>query len=419
MAITAFRHAVQKPLPGPLKLDAGHELAQGLAADWVMNEYGSNTVVDSLGRGLGTITGSVPWVSGPQGAALSFSGNVANYVSIADGGTTSFTNQDFTILITFKSTFTGQQALLSFADATGGTGGWEVFHGIAGDTTGKLYYSTTASPWEAPITKNTVDGNWHTCVIVINSAGSTGYFDGVMSAVVSDASDRPPAWTGTKYIGVRQNLTNPFTGQIARVAMWGRALTTADVARLYAEPYAMYQARPIQKWFFVSTNANHLVATIHGTSTETAAISITKKLSSTLSGVGTLSSSLTVSKLLSCTLAGHGTFTGPLSLTKHLTCTAAGTSAVSASLSLTKKLSTTLAGAGTFTGGLAHPIFVTATLSGKATFVAALHFVPYATCVSLVGIPLLVIPIKGQARISTDLVGTSLTTISLKGKVCN
>ena len=73
-------HGLIKPIFGT-PLNRSHWAAQGLVAQYLMNEMGGDLVHDSCGMNDGRTSGMAPmsgtsgWVPGPQGAALAFDGS--------------------------------------------------------------------------------------------------------------------------------------------------------------------------------------------------------------------------------------------------------------------------------------------------------------------------------------------------------
>jgi hypothetical protein len=81
------------------------------------------------------------------------------------------------------------------------------------------------------------DGTWHHCVVTVTAAGVTNFYvDGVLSGAANQAGTALSGITGTGVmrIGNRSGGTDrTFDGKIAKLRVYSRVLTTAEVSELY------------------------------------------------------------------------------------------------------------------------------------------------------------------------------------------
>ncbi len=255
MAITLLRrHAGQKPFLGA-RLDPTHPLARGLMAAYHLNEGGGTTLNDATGRSPATVAGGPPWISGPQGAALRFAGTGAQYAATPDAPWLATGAGDVTyevwanpspaqtgfLLTKRDSSVYTQTSLLIAGNSEGGTAGSNfcmlLYQG--GATAPQRGFKSVAA---------VADGNWHHFVGVYNgsTASASLYVDGVAVPVTVDYNaGTPPNVTNTEPLSIgagAQGGALPLTGSVAVARAWSRTLSAAEVATLYTDPYAMFQA---------------------------------------------------------------------------------------------------------------------------------------------------------------------------------
>ena len=117
----------------------------------------------------------------------------------------------------------------------------EVEFGVYNNTGNLIMKDNTAtgSPTASGV-KNITDDKWHHVVGTIDSGAGTisTYIDGVL--IKSIAYSGGSAKTGTYYIG-GQGGSLGWKGSIDDVRIYGQALTTAQIQKLYAEQSPRYQ----------------------------------------------------------------------------------------------------------------------------------------------------------------------------------
>lgn len=256
MAITLLRrHAGQKPFLGA-RLDPTHPLARGLMAAYHLNEGGGTTLNDALGRSPATVAGGPPWISGPQGAALRFAGSGAQYAATPDAPWLATGAGDVTYEVWANPSSAQTGFLLTKRDSSVYT---QTTLLIAGDSEGGsagsylcflLYQGPPASVNERGFrtTMPVADGNWHHFVGVYSgsTASASLYVDGVAVPLTVDHNlGTPPNVTNTAPFSFGAGApggARPLTGSVAVARAWSRILSAAEVATLYTDPYALFQA---------------------------------------------------------------------------------------------------------------------------------------------------------------------------------
>ena len=179
-------------------------------------------------------------VCAQKGPILEFDGT-DDYVDLGALSSTNFTTADFSIQAWVKTTSTKAQSILVKGD---GDGVWD-----AGEKA--LYIESAGYPWFVGFDNEYIpgtglkvnDGLWHHIVVTwdYSGSGTTGtaaiYVDGVKATV--DPSYM--AITGDNsedkiYVGKAEawEAQNYFDGAIAEVAIWGYALSSAEVLALHS-----------------------------------------------------------------------------------------------------------------------------------------------------------------------------------------
>ena len=176
-----------------------------------------------------------------KGPVLEFDGT-DDYVDLGNISNTNFTTADFSIQVWVKTTSTKAQSILVKGD---GDGVWE-----SGEKA--LYMESAGYPWFVGFNNEYIpgtglkinDGQWHH--IVVTWGGYTGSLDSGIPAIYVDGekSTGDPSYmavTGDNsedkiYIGKAEawEAQNNFDGGIAEVAIWGYALSDAEVLALHS-----------------------------------------------------------------------------------------------------------------------------------------------------------------------------------------
>jgi hypothetical protein len=93
---------------------------------------------------------------------------------------------------------------------------------------------------------------WHSYVVVRNSGVVTFYRDGATIETVTLATDTDVDWGERRPIelmGKNFGASNATDGSIAMAAIWMRALSSAEILQIYAEPYAFLRPVIRRRWF--------------------------------------------------------------------------------------------------------------------------------------------------------------------------
>ena len=366
--LTLLRHAVQKPPLGPLKLVAGHPLAQGLVGSWLFNDFGSSPASVVNPHDQLAITGANPWGSSIEGPAVNMAA-APQQLRLASPSSALLSTSTATLY--WRGVILGAGGgstlpRLFSIEANNTNASPFIGIGIYRETTGNLSVGLDPGGAGATLISNVVSSPPTNTVIdlavVFNSAtGTTVYYNG--SQVATNATTGALSYTSTACL-ISNGISNG-TGDTTNHAnicahIYNRALTAAEVGQLHAEPYAMFQARPVQKWFVLAGAST----TPSGADSATLADTATLSSSTSTADSATLTDSASLSAAVSTPESGTVTETGTPSASTSATetATAAETGTIAASISTTdaatlaEQVSIAAATAGQDTAALAEQL---------------------------------------------------------------
>ncbi|MFZ5985502.1 MAG: LamG domain-containing protein [Bacillota bacterium] len=237
------------PLP---VLDRKNPLTRGLVGCWSFFEGGGTTVRDISGNGnTGTLlpAGSGPtWTTGKFGNALSFDGT-DDYVEFSDNSATDFGATDsFTFLLWVKTNQTpswearfitfrvgGSQPLIDIGVNSNGTFGLQRARSSSGS--GDEVGLATTNSYN--------NGQWHHFAVVrdVSADKFRLYVDANLDGEKID-STTGHFDTATKRLGYYYD-GQYYNGLIDGVQIYNRALTSAEIRALYANPNIIYRPNRI------------------------------------------------------------------------------------------------------------------------------------------------------------------------------
>jgi hypothetical protein len=222
-----------KPARG-LQLSASSELSRDLIFCALLNEGSGNRAQDLSGhKAVGTLAGNTTWSPDLFGASLKFDGS-GDYVSFAakdwmvPGKVTvlAWVNPAAIEEVNRYVLSKGDSYVL---DAMRGLSGWDYPH---------FYISGTRATSSKKLTAGVfgqLAGTYDGAVIRIylngQQTGSTNYTGGI------------PGSSESLYVAVDKWTAGGFNGCISHVMIWKRALSAAEIAYLYREPFCMFEAK--------------------------------------------------------------------------------------------------------------------------------------------------------------------------------
>jgi hypothetical protein len=364
------RFPARPPVLGP-----SGALRGGLVAAW--NFAGGMASCDPPAY-YGVVRGSAAWTTAPFGSALRLPGGTGDFVEVPNLARW-FTGAATVFAIARLDAAGSYPMLFSAASAEGSNN--ERLEVRGEDTSGQIRVlmtvgGTTRGTTSVPVVTGL---GWISCGGVYDGADVRAYVNGAQSGTPVAGSGNLSFGTNNWRIGNRNTGTNyPWTGGVALVALWNRALSASEMGLLHANPWSLFggQPHPMAAHYSESTGTTASLSatlgafTLSGSATAATPTGANASLSSTL-GSATLTGSATssspgastgslTSTLGAVTLAGAATSAAPGGTNSTLSSTLG---------SVTLAGSATAGAAGTVTGTLAATLG-SATLSGAATSAA-------------------------------------------------
>lgn len=249
MPVSTLLSKTQKPPFGPLKLDFGHPLAQGLVGFFALNEFGNQVVFDLLAGVAPSLAGGATWDSrsGRSGLLTNAAGALATVatptrlqlqlpISIVWRGAylggqdanafifgSSYSNNDTNPYVCYNLDFDGSSNI-----RLGWNNGSTQTINSAAPATGQLWLGgTLAAASQA---------------LYINDPFTAAATASVAGASISYGATTQITFGG--YAGVSRNAA--VLHEVGHV--YNRVLSTAELAWLKAEPYSMIQTQPLRRW---------------------------------------------------------------------------------------------------------------------------------------------------------------------------
>ena len=274
-----------KPARG-LQLSASSELSRDLILCTILNEGSGSRAQDLSGhKAVGTLAGNATWSPDLFGASLKFDGS-GDYVSFAakdwmvPGKVTvlAWVNPTAVEEVNRYVLSKGDSYVL---DAMRGLSGWDYPHFYISGTRATSSKKLTAGVFGQLV--GTYDGAVIRIYLNGQQTGSTNYAGGI------------PGSSESLYVAVDKWTAGGFNGYISHVMIWSRALSAAEIAFLYREPFCMFEAKVSPG--LLSAPAGQIVS-LAGTCAAGAnvagSVKVTYHLAGTISPHGSLSGSLTV-----------------------------------------------------------------------------------------------------------------------------
>jgi len=231
-------HLLQKPLLG-VPVNWSHPLARGLVGCWLMNEGGGDKIYDLSGnRNMGIFaagSASPTWKPGKFGGTLYFGGD--DYIDVSDSSSLNniSTTGAISIVVSFRATDLSGTIIRRLVSKLYTC--FDFFYMCSGDT---IQFDVNAAPLVGSVlTANQV---YHTVATYDKNAGDNNqkiYLNGLLNAQTTETNGLV-ANDNVLRIGSYPTLARPHIGDIDYIYLYNRALSAAEIAQLYREPFAMF-----------------------------------------------------------------------------------------------------------------------------------------------------------------------------------
>lgn len=247
---------LMKPILGT-RVDPSHDLAP--SAGVLLNEGGGSAPVALYGVGTAPFSGSAAWVTGSQGPAIS--------IPAASSFLTLPNLSAFRPLL--PATIRTRILVTSLAAARSivYTDGWiGLYAGIflKVETSGFVSASTGDNGGNGGLSRRTTTATsnalsvntWYDVVAsLVTTTNMSLYVNGKLCTSSTSGSGGALAYSGTPGIIGHEATSNNLTlsGSIDHLLIWPRALTAAEVALLYVNPWCFMQPPVVPRFWLVPT----------------------------------------------------------------------------------------------------------------------------------------------------------------------
>jgi len=242
----------EPPFSVGLRPPGSHWSTTGLVGFWDFREGAGTVAYDRSGNGNdGTLTNmdsATDRVATEKGRALDVLASSQQYADCGLADAYDYTTEDFSVRVICYPTDQSDAASGVISRGLYGADGWYLdlyYRGTAHWLPNAAGGASQGAQWAAPA------GNQWLDIIAMRDGTTPRVF--VNGAEVS-YTEQPSLSDGTSssrhlYIGTYGDPTHDsFSGLIALAAIYNRALSAAEVAGLYANPYIVYQPRPWRAW---------------------------------------------------------------------------------------------------------------------------------------------------------------------------
>ena len=409
-----------KPFRG-IQLNKTHPLARGLVGCWLMNENGGDKVFDLSGDGYTGIITTPTWI--PGGLDI---GNVHNKSIILPNISARCTNAITMVTSLRTGDVAYSDRICTNYDGTD----YDLILGITtalGNGFRFVVYTTTAVTEDDNEGGALADNTNYVLAGVYNGVNVTIYKNG------KKAGGTPPTQTGNLvgrnqayYIGTDGSGSPAvWNGYIYWQMVWNRAVSAAEIAWLYREPFAIFNVS--QRQLLAVIGAISLAGTAQAVATPAGSLSVKIPLAGTAQAVATPAGSLSVRTTLAGIAQAVATPAGSLSVKIPLAGTAQAVATPAGMITISGE--TTLAGiaqaVATPVGSLsvkiplAGNIAATTTISGNLTISEGLIsnlFGSIQINTTIEGDISRILSLYGEISVSASIYGEIAgATVSLRG----
>jgi len=229
------------------RVDKTDPILRGCVGWWPLNDGAGTKATDlSTGGNDGTLVGSVTWESGERGYASEHLSASGTYISTGYSSTG-------------QSAITVSAWVRNDGYATGSTFGKIVCQGHGGNFDTYMDQNNNVELAFLVNGKNVLANNadipaigtwFHACFVWEQSVYQGVYVNGVESNTTTADTSVIGAVTHNLFIGGTSASPRPWYGGIQNVRVYDRALSAAEVSRLYSEPWAGLE--PLSPFSFFS-----------------------------------------------------------------------------------------------------------------------------------------------------------------------
>lgn len=241
-----------KPIRG-IQLNRTHPLAKALIGCWLFNEGSGDRVSDLSGnRRTGTLVNGASWTAGLRGSVVDCDSAGSEYTDLGSGAfVEGLPAVSVSMWANIRSTATIQRLLsqTNCIDLYWNTNNF-LYFGVRNDS--GVYVTGYISSFTP------VAGDWHHFVGTYDGAKVRVFVDCVVGSGIGSQTGNTDASGYNLYVARR--ATTYANLQSDGLLVWKRALTLAEVAALYRDPFAMFEQRTRPEVLYIAAGGIVYVA---------------------------------------------------------------------------------------------------------------------------------------------------------------
>lgn len=239
-----------KPTVG-YTVDWSDPINKGLKACWLFNEGAGSKLYDATGNQntgvMGNLGSATQWDVGRHGKSVAFAGsagdNTSNITVVSSPTVNIVGNITMacwvypTISNAYQALFDKNVSARQYAMFLSSGGVSQIYIALGGTNIG-----------DVTVTPNWVLNRWNFIAATADGTNVRVYVNGVLANTTS-SSALPTSQSGSLYFGIEFGGGFPIkSGRFDSPRLWARSLSSGEIARLYAEPFAGIQTPRRRMW---------------------------------------------------------------------------------------------------------------------------------------------------------------------------
>jgi len=202
----------------------------GLVGWWPLHRTAGDAVDLSGGRNDGTISGTTRGVAGRGGLQAYSFGGAGDYVNIGDVDVAEVEPMTVALWVNPDLSSSGYPISKRYYSSSSDQQGWGIYIVDTGEV--RIYTSYGSSSDTTTLSSSLTAGSWdHLAFTITNGQGLTAYSNGSVDTTASLSS--LPTTTVDLVVGAFSDKSSEYPGDIDDVRLYDRALSDAEITRLY------------------------------------------------------------------------------------------------------------------------------------------------------------------------------------------
>lgn len=224
----------------------GHPLSRGQVGCWLFNECGGNIVADLSGNGnKGTLDSTLEWQAGKFGGAIEFDPGTVEVITTDKPAKTN-PYITFVAWVYPRGASDGDYGGIFWDQVTGSTS--RILIGDDGQLGANII--TTGITYSEFSTGDIVPMNqWSQVAFTWDGTTGKHYVNDKLE--YSKVEGSGTVWPASSGLIIGKGSSADafrFDGLISHIYLYDRALSAAEIAKLYREPFCMFRRDPIELW---------------------------------------------------------------------------------------------------------------------------------------------------------------------------